>query len=314
MLPTILVTLGVCTDVSKDCYYWSLTGQCDANKDFMHKNCPLSCQVCEHSNCIELDYDCARRAKEGQCNDSDVLRECPITCGLCTPPCEDTHGDFADGGDERRARAILGRYDMEDGETVCHLWKRRGHCASEHKGYVLKSCPMTCGVCQPTCKDVHANCTTWAGQGACNDKEDGTVPEFMLKQCPSACGICKNEKNLAAAERVVSPGGCLDAKDECPAWALNGECQRSPRFMYHNCPASCHVCTSVCADHDDRCEFWAHKLHDGHECEERPAFMAHNCPASCGICSSLARHMSARTAHNEFLATRSMAWRNKDEL
>jgi hypothetical protein len=99
LLHAVLVAVGLCTDKSKDCYSWFVEGHCESNPAYMKKNCPLSCNVCDHGNCTDSHESCTYWARKGECenNTQFMLRTCPTACGLCTPRCEDTHGGFKAG-------------------------------------------------------------------------------------------------------------------------------------------------------------------------------------------------------------------------
>jgi len=304
MLHALLLALGVCNDVQRDCYAWMQDGQCDTNSAFMHKNCPLSCGVCNHGNCTDAHADCTFWARKGECesNTAFMLRTCPTACGLCTPKCEDTHGDFVSGPSAN--------------ETMCELWARQGDCRT-NPDFVLKHCPVSCGVCKPKCKDLHEGCSSWAVSGECHNNTG-----FMYKHCPNSCGVCANEtahakamvdervahasgdaaKKEAAmhalAERMSDPGGCHDTNGECKRWVAAGECVNNMHFMYRHCAESCGLCTVVCADHDPMCPKWA-QLDDGLECDKNKAFMQKECPSSCGVCSALQKHLADRASKEE---------------
>jgi len=40
----------------------------------------------------------------------------------------------------------------------------------------------------------------------------------------------------------LSSGGCIDLHPKCALWAVNGECDKNPRWMKPNCMESCHSC------------------------------------------------------------------------
>ena len=52
--------------------------------------------------CSDRDDSCASWAKEGECTKSPgyMLKECPTSCGLCTPKCADVHVDCNHWGKE----------------------------------------------------------------------------------------------------------------------------------------------------------------------------------------------------------------------
>merc|ERR1719164_259212 len=104
---------------------------------------------------------------------------------------------------------------------------------------MLKACPTSCGLCSPTCKDVHEDCAGWTSAGACAEN-----PDFMLKHCPVSCGVCRDE--------------CKDTHNDCPGWAAAGQCHSNPGFVLKTCPHSCEVCAAtVCEDKNaTQCEIW----------------------------------------------------------
>ena len=279
-----ILLLSVCNDKEPSCYGWSLEGHCESNAAYMHKNCPLSCRVCDH-NCTDMEADCTFWAKMGECENNTLfmLQKCTTACGLCTPRCEDTHGGFTAGPSAN--------------ESMCSMWARQGDCEG-NPDYVLKHCPVECGVCKPKCKDLHSECHVWANQGECRNNTN-----FMLKHCPNSCGVCVNGTKADAAAKTAdaakalheaTTGGCHDAavsKDECAKWVAEGECTDNPAFMLTNCAASCGLCTNVCSDHDSNCATWA-TMNEGRECDENKAFMLKTCPASCGVCHELQLHLA----------------------
>ena len=55
-----------------------------------------------------------------------MVRNCPTSCGICTPTCKDM---------------------MQS----CVRWAAEGAC-SDNSSYMLKLCPVACGVCDLECK------------------------------------------------------------------------------------------------------------------------------------------------------------------
>ena len=159
--------------------------------------------------------------------------------------------------------------------------------------FVLKHCPVACGVCKPKCKDLHEGCPAWSAAGECNNNT-----AFMLKHCPASCDVCTNETlhtpaALKTDEQLASPGHCHDVSGlDCNGWVQSGECTSNPGFMLKHCAKSCGLCTAVCMDHQPECAGWA-QLQEGAECDQNRAFMQATCPASCGVCSELQKHLAA---------------------
>lgn len=57
-----------------------------------------------------------------------------------------------------------------------------------------------------------------------------------------------------------------------------------------DCPKTCGVCTTVCADKEESCKDWASKG----ECEKNPASMLALCPQACGACHELEKFGKAK--------------------
>ncbi|XP_022083990.1 zinc metalloproteinase nas-36-like isoform X2 [Acanthaster planci] len=84
-------------------------------------------------------------------------------------------------------------------------------------------------------------------------------------------------------------GACYDTdKDNCPTWAIMGECRRSSVWMQKYCPFSCESCNKAeysggdCRDYSNNCEKWS----SHGECDRNPDFMSYNCKMSCGYCKA----------------------------
>ena len=41
------------------------------------------------------------------------------------------------------------------------------------------------------------------------------------------------------------PSACEDKNQHCKSWALNGECEKNPKYMLFNCSKSCGVCPGM---------------------------------------------------------------------
>lgn len=195
-------------------------------------------------------HSCPQWKHKGECesNKRFMLWNCPVSCNLCTPPCEDTHGGFV--------------AHPNANETMCDMWARQGACV-DNPDFALKTCPMACKVCKPKCKDLHAECHTWASQLHCDSN-----PKYMLKNCPASCRVCGASAQLAAPDEAPRDDGhgCKDEEeaDKCKAWKESGECDSSPDFMLRKCAESCELCTHVCQDHLADCDAWAREG----QCEE----------------------------------------------
>merc|ERR1719408_236279 len=89
-----------------------------------------------------------------------MYKDCPISCGVCTPECKDT-------------------------KNLCEGWAAAGGC-NDNPSFMALYCPVTCGVCKGACKDRSAECPGWTAQGECYEN-----PQWMYHKCPSSCGVCE---------------------------------------------------------------------------------------------------------------------------
>merc|ERR1711962_1869900 len=103
---------------------------------------------------------------------------------------------------------------------------------------------------------------------------------------------------------TISPSGCKDKLDTCPAWKKEGECTKieSQNFMKKYCAKTCHLCsattaapatttaphtTAGCTDSKElaaKCPVWKKEG----ECTktESQKFMKKYCPKTCDLCDT----------------------------
>ena len=96
-----------CGDIAGEgCPNWANSGECDANPEFMHKQCKWSCGLCrggvppkKRGDCEDTNANCATWASIGECesNPGFMKVQCPVTCRLCqSADCKDEFDDCAD--------------------------------------------------------------------------------------------------------------------------------------------------------------------------------------------------------------------------
>jgi hypothetical protein len=215
--------LGICNDKSADCHAWQAAGQCTANSEYMHYMCPLSCGV-------------------GTVFSSDKtpsLHAAPSVSSLGLSFCSHSFYLSLVPPSLSGSREQTCLHNCSDTEESCLEWTRQGECLTNTL-FMLRACPVACGVCTPECADTHGGyqhgplanesmCELWAREGACEGN-----PDFALVHCPVACGVCKPK--------------CKDLDGSCSAWGAAGQCVDNPKFMLKTCPATCRVCGHS-ADH-----------------------------------------------------------------
>merc|ERR1712060_110681 len=95
-------------------------------------------------------------------------------------------------------------------------------------------------------------------------------------------------------------GACKDTHNDCPGWAIGGECTSNPGHTLKHCPFSCGVCKAAtsegpkeCKDKNSTaCAIWS--LND--ECLRNPEHMHTECAATCGVCTTVCEDKAADCA------------------
>ena len=89
-----------CVDKLERCALWADLGECEENPEHMHKNCPLSCNVCDQVQqqdeaddndnepefeCRDLHEKCKLWAEKGECdkNSKWMHKNCGKACDTC---------------------------------------------------------------------------------------------------------------------------------------------------------------------------------------------------------------------------------------
>ena len=105
---------AVCEDKLERCAVWAKVGECEANPKHMHKNCPVSCNVCdqqldndddeeeEDPKCRNLHTKCNLWAQVGECekNSNWMHKNCAKACNVCESSTTTTAAAAATTNDE----------------------------------------------------------------------------------------------------------------------------------------------------------------------------------------------------------------------
>lgn len=109
----------------------------------------------------------------------------------------------------------------------------------------------------------------------------------LCKAVSVACAGLQVEVGAVARKTAVPP----DEDNNCPQWAMEGECEKNPPFMLNSCATSCAdpknalanskklpaKLNQIAPDSHAECGNWAHTG----ECEKNPNFMNSGCATSC---------------------------------
>uniref|UniRef100_A0A7S2WCH7 Fe2OG dioxygenase domain-containing protein n=1 Tax=Rhizochromulina marina TaxID=1034831 RepID=A0A7S2WCH7_9STRA len=135
--------------------------------------------------CQDRSPECEKWATFERCEKEEewefMLQECPVSCGVCSPP----------GGSEAGPKPTG---DCVDKHESCAYWADIGECY-QNPGYMLAHCAPSCNVCPPQgmaasraaaeCVDTHQSCANWAHAGECSAN-----PSFMMVGCAKSCNTC----------------------------------------------------------------------------------------------------------------------------
>ncbi|XP_042241876.1 coagulation factor IX-like [Homarus americanus] len=67
----------------------------------------------------------------------------------------------------------------------CPEWASRDLCKSDLL-FMLRNCPLSCGVCEGNCWNFSPECQKWASKDLCR-----TDPQFMQNMCAVSCKACR---------------------------------------------------------------------------------------------------------------------------
>ena len=126
--------------------------------------------------------------------------------------------------------------DTERYARECPGWSDNYCTEGDYVDFMQEHCRDSCGLCDPICDDIEANCAAWAAGGFC---EAAQYRQWMSENCAGSCGVCDDdgEDNSSCSDYHVHV-------DDCPYWASLGYCSEGShvRFMRANCPRSCNTC------------------------------------------------------------------------
>ncbi|XP_071959068.1 uncharacterized protein [Antedon mediterranea] len=96
-----------------------------------------------------------------------------------------------------------------------------------------------------------------------------------------------SDTDIYRLNNLYKCGECFDTdQQQCPTWAMQGECKRNRHWMRKFCPFSCDTCPyshdtgNVCKDISPSCRAWV----TNGECKKNKDYMHANCKRSCGLC------------------------------
>ena len=134
---------GTC-DKHERCSAWKEEGECNSNKAYMLKYCPVTCgssggdnvgSPCQdvHPRCeawLEIDDVCSKI--------KDMPKYCAKSCNAC--------GEDHDSVDNTRIMSLDKLESCVDFHEKCQFWASKGECQN-NPDYMLQDCPKSCNSC-----------------------------------------------------------------------------------------------------------------------------------------------------------------------
>ncbi|XP_067054194.1 uncharacterized protein [Acropora muricata] len=274
-----------CRDTRKACAFWAQRGFCESRRDFMLKDCQISCNSCAtvnkakedkpESECVDVRTNCPTLEKRGYCQKRPAYMnvKCKKSCRFC--------------GEEK----------CIDRDPRCRAWARWKFCTSErYKHVMLQACRRSCAFCVAKthdCKDkVPSRCPRLKEEGYCKSVKPD-VRLNMRNMCALTCGFCiKTMESAVGNQKPSIKSPCVDTFKGCYGWSRLGYCFSDwrGRFMRDYCKRSCNFCASIdpeytgekCLDNEITCE--SMKQTGYCESKEYRSYMEFNCKRTCGFC------------------------------
>ncbi|XP_038073164.1 uncharacterized protein LOC119741479 [Patiria miniata] len=260
--------------------------------------------------CRNMHHECPQWKTEGGCENNAgwMSDHCPISCGTCPEPKEETVDELS---------------ACRDTDEQCQTWVQEGRCDS-HDGWMELFCEKSCNMCRDKqgidiqqedeeqtpppsdgdvvvvvddneedvddgddddddddddvqCVDGHFLCDINAEAGECITNES-----WMREHCPLSCHFCTDSETQVM---------CQDSDPICSELAKEGNCETG--WIKANCKKSCNVCSAtdkeqttstatICEDIGPFCTDFA----DKGDCTNNTEYMEANCPESCGYCGN----------------------------
>jgi len=204
-----------CVDHHLKCQFWSKTGECDKNKDWMSKNCAGSCAksncnqvVVKVKKCEDHESQCSTWKSSGECdkNPDYMLWKCTKSCGYCS------------GGSDSQGSSTT--TSASTGSSTSSTGSSGGGSSTSSSGG------------GDSCVDRHLKCQFWSKTGECDKNKD-----WMSKNCAGSC-------SKSCDQIVVKVKKCHDEDGDakCKQWKDDGQCDKNTNYMLWKCTKTCGFC------------------------------------------------------------------------
>jgi prolyl 4-hydroxylase len=129
--------------------------------------------------------------------------------------------------------------DCQDENEKCEIWAQQGECEA-NSGYMLQSCKQSCSAC-PDQEDAIAKGIEIGVLQELTDLNNATESYLAMQLIQRS----KERMEELKSENIISKellDSCRNNHESCTLWALRGECEKNPGYMYTNCAPVCQNC------------------------------------------------------------------------
>lgn len=228
---------GVC-DTHEMCPVWQEQGQCEEEKDYMTRHCPVSCKI-KHTKanpaviCTDAHPRCKVWADLGECtvNTRNMKKHCAKSCDLCD------ENSPALPEDEDNPNCV-------DIHTNCDFWAERGECES-NPTYMLANCMKSCGSCPKAA--IKKSSTRVLAEGdvtleeskkyGVKQRAEGEKRAATIARLEEAISYMESEQVVHLPKKVRE--SCQNRHELCAFWAVIGTSRTTVDFI--NKPRSANI-------------------------------------------------------------------------
>jgi len=225
---------GECVDSDPvNCPFWAATGECKANRGYMHRHCKKSCDRCKFvrvNDRAEMNRFIEQKRKEKEEEREIERKEKEVLKVL--------EGDSFDGGDNGNKN---GRKELPPPKT-----ETDNIAATTTATTIISATGEVESTIRATSGDLNQNNGDVVVSTANSDTADMSSSTIDIAATTTAA-TATNEKTGRKKAKIDAETGlkCVDLNENCPSWAATGYCKTNRGYMSVNCRLACDRCHIV---------------------------------------------------------------------